>query len=153
MSAAVFRQASGERFEAGELARGPWDREAQHGGAPAALLMRAFEQLPAAPGLAISRVTYEFMRPVPIGPLTVDAEVVRAGRKVQLLEASIAGPSGLEVVRARGLQVRRADSAVPRAPEPPPPPGPEQGRENEFASPYRPMFAPDAIEIRFVDGT
>jgi hypothetical protein len=37
------------------------------------------------------------------------------------------------------------------------PPGPEQGGEHEpgadgFNPPHRPMFAPDAIEIRFVEG-
>ena len=31
--------------------RGPWDPNALHGGAPAALLMREFERLPAAAGL------------------------------------------------------------------------------------------------------
>jgi hypothetical protein len=141
------------RFVATEIARGPWDPQALHGGAPAALLMRAFEELPAAPGLAISRVTYEFLRPIPLGELTVGAEVVRRGRRVQLLEGSIAGPSGLEVARARALQVRRADPAVPHDSAPPPSLGPEQGRENDFRTPHRPMFAPDAIEIRFIEGT
>ncbi len=141
------------RFVATEIARGPWDPDALHGGAPAALLMRAFEQLPAAPDLAISRVTYEFLRPIPLGALTVQAEVVRPGRRVQLLEASINGPSGLEVVRARALQIRRADPSVPRDSDPPPALGPDQGRENDFRTPHRPMFARDAIEIRFVEGT
>ena len=65
MSDAVFIPAGDSRFTATELARGPWDPNAQHGGAPAALLMRGFEALPAADGLQIARVTYEFMRPVP----------------------------------------------------------------------------------------
>ena len=43
---AVFVATDG-RFVASELARGPWDPNAQHGGAPAALLMRAFERLDA----------------------------------------------------------------------------------------------------------
>jgi hypothetical protein len=119
--------------------------------------MRAFEQLPAAEELAIARVTYELLRPAPLGELEVDAEVVRAGRRVQLLEGSLRTPDGTEVVRARALQVRLADPSAPRTPPSPPPPGPEHGREHEpggegFAPPYTPMFAPDAIEIRFVRG-
>jgi hypothetical protein len=150
---AVFLARDG-RFVATELARGPWDPGAQHGGAPAALLMRAFEQLPAAAGLAISRVTYEFLRPVPIAELEVSAEVVRPGRRVQLLEASISVRGGLEVVRARALQVHRADPSAPQTePLRSPPTGPEQGRDNDFRPPYRPMFAPDAIEVRFIEGT
>jgi hypothetical protein len=155
-SEAVFVSHDG-RLEATELARGPWDPGSQHGGAPAALLMRAFEQLPAADELAISRVTYELLRPAPLGEIEVDAEVVRRGRRVQLLEGSIRTPDGTEVVRARALQVRLADSSAPRTASAPLPPGPEQGREHGpagegFRPPYRPMFAPDAIEIRFVRG-
>src|SRR6201987_5514556 len=84
----VFEGSNG-RFVATELGRGPWDPRALHGGAPAALLMRAFEQLPAADGLSVARVTYEFMRAVSVGPLELNAQVVRPGRRVQLLEAAI----------------------------------------------------------------
>ncbi len=148
---AVFEARDG-RFVATELARGPWDAGAQHGGAAAALLMRAFEQLPAAEGLTIARVTYEFVRPVPVGELTVVAEAVRPGRRVQLSEASALTADGTEVVRARALQVQLAAGSV-RTPLAPPPPGPDGGRANDFEPPYRPMFAPDALEIRFVAGT
>jgi Acyl-CoA thioesterase C-terminal domain/Acyl-CoA thioesterase N-terminal domain len=152
MSDAVFLARDG-RFVATDLARGPWDPTAQHGGAPAALLMRAFEQLPASDGLAIARVTYEFLRPVPLGELEVSAEVVRPGRRVQLLEASLSAHGGLEVVRARALQVRPADPEIRRTPVTAPAAGPDQGRENDFEPQHRPMFAPDAIEVRFIEGT
>src|SRR5579884_3406248 len=55
MDDAVFEALGDGRFVASELARGPWDPGAQHGGAPAALLMREFERLPADPGLEIAR--------------------------------------------------------------------------------------------------
>ncbi len=147
----VFEAANG-RFVASAYARGPWDANAQHGGAPAALLMRAFEQLPTADGLSLARVTYEFLRPAPIGPVEVRAEVVRPGRRVQLLEASMAA-DGVEVVRARALRVRRAaagDAGVDGARAPA---GPAEGRPLELELPFRPMFAPDAMEIRFVSGS
>lgn len=114
--------------------------------------MRAFERLPAPEGLVLARVTYEFVRPAPVGPVEVRASVVRPGKRVQLLEASVVA-DGVEVVRARGLRVQRADaggaagedgSAVPR--------GPEHGRPAEIRPPHRPMFALDAIEIVFVEG-
>jgi hypothetical protein len=140
-------------FVATEYARGPWDPKALHGGAPAALLMRAFERLPAADGLAVARVTYEFVRPAPLGELEVSAEVVRPGKRVQLLEGSMRTPDGTEVVRARALQVQAADPSAQRTPQSAPPTGPEQGRDNDFDPLYRPMFAPDAIEVRFISGT
>src|SRR6476661_7041259 len=128
--AAVFIH-DGDTFEATELARGPWSPDSQHGGAPAALLMRGFEGLDGS-GLAIARVTYEFIRPVPLGHLHVDVEVVRPGRRVQLMEGAIRTPGGTEVVRARALRVMPADPDAPRTAEPPPPPGPEGGVENDY---------------------
>jgi hypothetical protein len=155
--AAVFVERDGG-YVATELARGPWDPGAQHGGAPAALLMREFERMPAE-GLAIARITYELLRPAPIGELFVESEVVRHGRRVQLLEASLRTPEGKEVVRARALQVTPTDSGGTVTEAEPPPAGPESGREygpavdgRSFKPPHRPIFAPDAIEIRFVEG-
>jgi hypothetical protein len=142
-------------FTATELARGPWDAEAQHGGAPAALLMRAFERLPAEEGLQIARVTYELLRPVPLGELSVQAEVARRGRRVQLLEGVLRTLDGTEVVRARALQVRRAALRGPPPTDgPPPPPGPDEGYERapSFTPPHGPTFYPSAIDIRFVAG-
>jgi hypothetical protein len=145
----VFEGSDG-RFVASQLARGPWDPNAQHGGAPAALIVRAFEQLPSIEGLSLARVTYEFVRPAPIGPVEVRASVVRPGKRVQLLEASMLA-DGVEVVRARGLRIQRAqagDAGVDGGA----PPGPESGRPIELDAPHRPMFAPDSVEIRFVSG-
>jgi len=142
------------RFVASELARGPWDTGAQHGGAAAALLMREFERLPAADGLMIARVTYELLRPVPLGELVVEASVVRPGRRVQLLEGSIATPDGTEVVRARALRVSRAraPSAGSGDTDVPPPPNYADESPPPFVPPHRPLFAPDAIEVRVVAG-
>jgi hypothetical protein len=146
----VFSVADG-RFVASELSRGPWDPGAQHGGAPAALSVRALERLPAPEGLVLARVTYEFVRPAPVGPVEVHASVVRPGKRVQLLEASMVA-DGVEVVRARGLQVRAAEAGSFSLDESVVPPGPEHGRPAEIRPPHRPMFALDAIEIMFVEG-
>lgn len=151
MSAEPVFEALDGRFVASEAARGPWDPRAQHGGAPAALLMRAFEQLPAPDGVALARVTYELLRPAPIGEVEIRAEVTRPGRRVQLLEGSMLA-DGVEVVRARALRVHAADVSSAVSDDVPPPPGPENGQHRELQAPHRPMFAPDAIEIRFVAG-
>jgi hypothetical protein len=146
----VFDGADG-RFVATELASGPWNPNAQIGGAPAALLTRAFERVPAADGLILGRLTFDFIRPAPIGPVSVRASVARDGRRVQLLEGAMLA-DGVEVVRARALRVSRA-SAVDSAPdEIAPPPGPEAGRDGELPGLHRPRFATDANEVRFVAG-
>ena len=146
----VFEVLDG-RFVATELASGPWDRNAQHGGVPAALLARTFELLPAPGGLSLARLTYDFLRPVPIGPLEVGAEVTRLGRRVQLLDGSMLA-DGVEVVRARALRILAADPCRAHSEEIAPPPGPEEGRTGELPGLHRPRFATDAMEIRFIAG-
>ncbi len=149
MPTAVYEKREAGLFATG-LARGPWDANAQHGGAAAAVLMRAFETCEPEPSLAIARVTYELLRPVPLGELHVSAAVIRPGRRVQLLEGSLVTPDGTEVVRARALRVARAD--VNAGSSAAPPPGPEHGRPNDFARGELELFPRDAIEIRFVAG-
>ena len=67
------------------------------------------------------------------------------------MEGSITTADGVEVVRARALQVLPAD-AIPRTPDLPPPPGPGDGSTNDFQPPHRPMFATDAMDVRFIAG-
>ena len=62
---AVFVQ-DGDRFRATELALGPWYPGALHGGAPAALIVHVLNGHSVADGLRLARITYEFVRPVPV---------------------------------------------------------------------------------------
>src|SRR5436305_12656681 len=150
MAEAVFIAGADGGFTATDLARGPWDPDAQHGRVPAALLMHAFEALPAAPGLLIARVSYEFIRPAPVAALTVRADVIRPGRRVQLLEGSLIGPGATEVVRARALQVQRADPTASQPVPPGPALGPEAGRRDapRIHREDMPSFGTDAMDIR-----
>jgi Thioesterase-like superfamily len=147
----VFTIADG-RIVANGLARGPWDPDAQHGGAPAALLTREFEHAVSPDdGLVFARLTYELLRPVPLGPLDVRAELVRPGKRVQLLDGSITTPDGVEVVRARAVRVRAAD--VDGGAVEAPPAGPSQGHPNDFRRDELERFPTDAMEIVFVKGS
>ncbi len=106
----------GSSFVATELARGPWDPNAQHGGAPAALLARAIERHElheqAGGPVRVARLTIELLRPVPLGRVEVAVRTLRPGRKVQLVEASLSA-GGTEVARATGLRIREADRPLP----------------------------------------
>jgi hypothetical protein len=147
---AVFVQ-DGNGFRASELALGPWYPGALHGGAPAALLMRAILEHPLSATLRPARITYELMRPVPVGPLSIAIEVVRPGRRVALLDATLRDPDGVEVMRARALLLIASELGDP-TPSPPPFAGPGDGVRNDWHEPGRRMFATDAMEIRFVEG-
>ena len=153
MERSLYEQ-RGEFLRAGELTRGPWDPGAQHGGPVAAILTREFERLePAAHGgadMQITRLTCELLRPVPLGDLRVEAEVVRPGRRVQLLEGTVTTPDGVEVARARGLRVARAPVSAGDHTRSPAEPATAQAEA--FFADWSPKFLGDGIEIRFVSG-
>jgi acyl-coenzyme A thioesterase PaaI-like protein len=150
---AVFVRAGGA-YRATQLARGPWDPSALHGGAPAALVVHALEDEHPSGDLRLARLTLELVRPVPLAELTVRTAVVRPGRRVMLLSAEVLDPEGVVVTRAMALRTQPSEVSA-EASSPPPFPGPEAGQTREFGlrdgSPL-PMFATHAMEIRFVEG-
>ena len=79
---AIYR-VDGNRVVTSANAAGPWDAGMQHGSAPAALVVRAAEAIPAREPMRIAGVTIDLMRPVPVAPLTLQTEVLREGRKIQ----------------------------------------------------------------------
>ena len=72
-----------------EYTAGPWDTGLQHGGAPTALIAWAAERVPAREPMQVVRITVDLLRPVPIAPLQIRAEVVREGRKIQLCAVTL----------------------------------------------------------------
>jgi hypothetical protein len=146
----AFYTIDGDLAVASELTRGPWDPNAQHAGPPSALLARALELCEPREGLRIGRVTVEILAPVPIGPLTVGARVVRPGRSVELLEAALEGPDG-EVMRARGWRLG-ADDARADWEQEEPPPGREHAEALEFFPTGERVGWHTAMEIVFARG-
>jgi hypothetical protein len=151
---AAFYLPDGDRYLATELTRGPWDPGAQHAGPPAALLGREIELLPDAEEFQVGRVTCEILRSVPIGPVSVSAQVVRPGRRVQLVEAVLSDEAGEPLMRASAWRIRTAPVEIPAGvlPADPPPPGPEQGGEVEFFPTGEEHGYHSAMEVRFVRG-
>lgn len=94
-----------ERVLPTDLARGPWDPDAQHGGPPAALLARCIERHEPEETLFVSRVAVELLRPVPISLLTLTTRTIRPGKRVQLVE-TVMRAGEVEIARATGLRTR-----------------------------------------------
>jgi hypothetical protein len=110
---AAFYMRDGEHLLATELTRGPWSSQLQHGGPPAALLAAAIEHAePDASRFIVARLTFEFVRPVPLAAFTIRTEVLRAGQKAQRITSSLLH-DGVEVVRAHGLRIRRTQVPLP----------------------------------------
>jgi hypothetical protein len=108
--------ADGERFVPTEQARGPWDPGALHGGAPAALITSAFERFEPGSELRIGRLSFEYLRPVPLAPLTLSTKIVRPGRRVQELSAELHAGDQL-VARAGALRVQAVPGEAQAAAE------------------------------------
>jgi hypothetical protein len=144
----IFRR-EGDAFVPTGHARGPWDPEQLHGGAPAALVGEAVQE----DGYLVARMTFDFLAPVPLAPLTVTARTTKPGRNVQLAEAELAA-EGATVLRARAMRVRRGSVELPPADTDDPPPGPDTGSHDPFPAPSgSDGFHLTAMEIRFVGGT
>jgi Thioesterase-like superfamily len=146
----AFYTQEGDRLGPSELTRGPWDPGAQHAGPPAALLGRAVERCEPGEGMRVGRITFEILGPVPLAPLEARARVVRPGRSVELLEASLSGPEG-EVMRATAWRVHAAGAGVRSEPDRPPL-GPEQGVTREFFATGQDVGYHTAMEWLFVRG-
>jgi len=145
----AFYRRDGDLLHPSELTRGPWDAGAQHAGPPSALLGQALER----DGWLVGRITVEVLRPVPLAPLALSAEVVRPGRNVELAQASLrTGEGGEAVARATAWRIRRvADPVV--APEDPPLPGPDTGEERPFFPTGEAVGYHTAMEYRFLSGS
>ncbi len=156
----LFESDGANRWTPTELARGPWDPRACHGGPVSALIARAVEHTdPDAPvDWQIARLTIELTRPVPVGsPLTVSTEVERDGRKVSLVAVRLLD-GDTEVARARSLRIRAKALALPDdvvQPQPDPPGAWSDGvaQKVTWAVDDHVAFHRDACEHRFTEGS
>src|ERR1700760_2599833 len=151
---AAFYEPDGVGFRATTLTRGPWDPGAQHAGPPAALLGRAFEELPEAEDFQVCRVTFEILRSIPIAPVEVEARIVRPGRRVQMVEAELR-IDGEVLMMARGWRLRVAPGDLPEetAAIPPGPSLPSEPGPTKFLPSGHDVGYHSAMELRFTSGS
>jgi hypothetical protein len=128
---AIYR-VDGHRVVTSHDAAGPWDPSMQHGSAPAALVVWAAEAIPTPEPMQIARVTIDLMRPVPVAPLTLQTEVLREGRKIQLCAVRLLA-GDVVVVGATVLRIKTQTLTLPPevADRPTKLPGPDQIHEQQ----------------------
>jgi hypothetical protein len=146
---AFFEPLGEGRFRATGHTIGPWDERFQHGGPPSALLGRAVETTEPRDDVLVTRMTVEILGPIPVGDVEVEARVVRPGRSVELVAATMTS-AGRAVASAQAWRVRRTGSeAVPsrHVAAPPLPETPDQLGNGGWIDGYL-----SAVEWRFARG-
>lgn len=115
MAEPFYRSLGDGRFLATRTTESPWDKSAQHGGPPSALMARTMNDLNVADGgghLRIARIAVEFLGTIPRGEVEVEARIVRPGGRIKMLEAEMhAGGRSVAMARAWAI-VARTDDAV-----------------------------------------
>lgn len=145
----------GQAFHATDHARGPWDPGSQHAGPPSALIGHVLETAHPRDDAQPVRVTLEILRPVPVARLHVATQVVRGGRKVEHLAATMQTDDGTTVMTATAWRIRTADVPLTGGVgiEGDRVPGPEAGEETAaFFRDIPPGGYIGAMQVRFVEG-
>jgi Thioesterase-like superfamily len=114
--AAFYIAESDGIFASTPATAGPWGPENQHGGPPAALLVRAFELTESQPNSRIARFSMEILRPVPVAPLTVRTAVVRRSRRAALLRGVVEA-DGKEVLLAHAWRLQVPEEPAVSVPD------------------------------------
>ncbi|HTU72736.1 MAG TPA: thioesterase family protein [Trebonia sp.] len=141
-------------FQPTEATESPWDHDAQHGGPPTALLAHLLRTRQHAAGMRFARITGEFLGSIPRAPLTARTSVIRDGRRVRLVEASLLA-DGKPVAVARAWQIATsgeggipARGLVTQAAPPLP-----EGMAQKYFSGFRHWGYGESIEWRWVRGS
>jgi hypothetical protein len=103
-------QRDGERVVPSVYTRGPWSPDLLHGGAVGALFAETAQELMVEDGEPV-RLTVDLLKPVPLRPMRVSTDVVRTGRRLQLVDTSLRFEGAL-VARASLLVLRRSPLEV-----------------------------------------
>lgn len=157
MTDAAFFLPDGDAYLGTGHTAGPWDPlNAMHFGPPAALLGRSVEAAPTDAAKRVARITFEVLRPVPIGRVHVSTEVVRPGGRVDLVEARLTDDDGVELALCRAWRYARGDVGVPVAAEAEAgPPGPDTVEPTGFFAMEVPVDVHygSTMELRSVSGS
>lgn len=104
----LYRRSGPTTFHPTGWTRGPWDPRYQHGGPPSALLLHALTaalHAEVGEGFLVVRLTSEFLRPVPIAPLTLEVAPSVGGARVRRVRATLAAER--PVMEATAVFARR----------------------------------------------
>jgi acyl-CoA thioesterase len=107
-----FERLDEHRFRATDLVGGAWDVGQQHIASALGLLVHAVERdrdRRRPDGLMVGRLSYDILGTVPVGDVEVEVQVLRPGRTIELVGATLAH-AGRTVVHLRAWLLQRRDN-------------------------------------------
>lgn len=109
---AYFERVDEATFRATEHVSGAWSVDEQHVGPALGLLVHLVEADRDARGrgdLVVGRLSYDILGTMPVGAVVVSVTVVRPGRTIELVEATLSA-AGRDTVRLRAWLLQPADT-------------------------------------------
>jgi hypothetical protein len=149
-----YRRLGPSRFRPTEHAGGAWQPDEQHMGPVSGILVHAIEGFlanqPGGGDRQLCRITYEILGLIPAADFEVAVEVVRPGRTIELVEATmISGDRAC--VRARCWLLSRFDSSAAAGGAPSPMRGPDQLARWDGSSVWRGGYI-EAVQVHPLPG-
>ncbi len=108
-----FERVGAHTFAPTDVVQGAWNTAEQHIAPALGLIAHAIEQNLKArrdEPLDLGRISYDILGTIPIGPVTIEVALLRAGRTIELVEARMLY-ANRPVVVARGWLMRGFDTA------------------------------------------
>ena len=145
-----YRWIGPTQVEPTEHVQGAWLPSEQHMAPVAGMLTQALESFHPRQDLQLCRLSFEILGVMPREPTEVTVEMVRPGRTIELLEATMR-VAGRTVVRARGWRLSRGDSQDVAGGLPEQMPSPEDAEAWEGMDIWSGGFI-DSLQFRQVPG-
>lgn len=147
---AFYERLSPDTFHPTNATAGPWDDKLQHGGPPSALMASMMLANHYRADMRLAKITVDFLGVIPRDDLMLTTNVVRGGKRIELLEASLShGNQQVAYARAWCISVEQGRAPATTAAAPPPVPAEQK---QEFFPGLEHVGYGKAIEWRFVEG-
>ncbi len=147
---AFYLPAGDDVYEPTRATESPWDRTAQHGGPPAALLAHAIDAT-IDPGMRLARISVDFLGPIPRRRARIEVAPVRPGRQVRLTEAHMI-VDGRIAVTARAWHIATGPKPPVQSERVPPPGLPPAAAAQRGFFGLTDWGYGEAVEWRFTHG-
>lgn len=147
---AYYERTGPTYFRSTAHAQGAWGHDQQHMAPVSGLLTQAIEECAPRDDLMVSRIAFDILGVIPMGPVEISAQVIRPGRTIELVEAEMRA-AGRVAVRATAWRLTTSDTSAIAGTSVDPMPGPDAGEDWHGSSVWDGGFI-RTLEFRVLPG-